>query len=786
MSFYDDASLILLANGEAGKGTDDNGKVYTLKPAEELSSTDLVINGDFSIDGPGANGELGTAFGSYGWNTIATNEAQNQQEGTSTIANGILTLTNGAGDVDARAYLTDGVSTRHVVTTNTYYRVTYTVVENTNCTNFRVYHQNGQFVTAPGSVGTHTLIIRNTNNQLFLFTNSTESSSISIDQVSLREITTQSKDFTMDRGTDLSATVIGKDGLVKKTRENLLINTVFAGLTTDDRPTGYNTSTTIGAGTLGPLDSDSTKVKIEITNVSGGRYFLNGTASITDTALCTSVFVDAVTGTAPEVRQVVRAFPTGEGTRTVVHFALKDGEVVDETDAVEAGHRYAFVASYSTSSVHRFGIGTNQTVTDLGTVTLSRPQIERGVKPTDYIKNSSTTATAVVGMKIDDPRFNYDIGGTTPHLLLEPQRVNLIHYSDYMEDYTFSNCYSTVSHNHGISPEGINNSTLFSATAETADVGHRLFGSNNFTAEVGETYTVSVFAKKGTKRYFAMTLRQSNQAVHGHDSVIFDLEDGSVSGANPATGSSQDYGNGWYRCIITVAMTNTSDILARPYLFIAKSSSVVSYANSTTSDNIELYGLQIEDGSEATSYIPSYGSATTRTADGLGNLTLPSAITDEDDYTFFVDETASLKMIGNRGPRLTHSDSAKDSNMGYYINSSNKKTFFCWSNGGSSDKPFSDVTSDSVDTKYAFHVDNTNERVRCYVDGECIADVAITTDINADKITHSTGEGSLQKLNSILYFPQALSDVDCKVLTGRTNYTAFPEMADKLGYRTYE
>ena len=761
MSFYDDASLILLANGGAGKEGSTNGKVYTLKPTGTIEDNELIINGTFDTD---SDWIKGSGF------SISNGAAS--CDGTQTAA---TNLHNAAGNglVDGRIY-----------------KITYTISAYTSGS-IRVKAGNTGYGSYKSATGTFTAnCVAGVSTFPTVQFNATDDFVGTSDNVSCKEVNIDH--FLLDRNTDIGATTIGEDGLVKKTRENLQVNTVFAGLTTDDRPTGYNTSTTIGAGTLGPLSSDSTKVKVEITNVSGGRYFLNGSASITNTTLCTSVFVDAVTGTAPEVRQVVRAFATGAGTRTVVHFALKDGQVVDETDPVEAGHRYAFVASYSTASVHRFGIGTNQSVTALGTVTLSRPQIERGVRPTDYIKNTSTTDTAVVGIQSDEPRFSYNIGGNTPHLLLEPQRINVMNHSEYMGDYTFSNCYSTVSHNHGISPEGIKNSTLFSATAETADVGHRLFGSNNFTAEVGETYTVSVFAKKGTKRYFAMTLRQSNQAVHGHDSVIFDLEDGSVSGANPATGSSQDYGNGWYRCIITVAMTNTSDILARPYLFIAKSSSVVSYANSTTSDNIELYGLQIEDGSEATSYIPSYGAATTRAADNFKNRTIPGPGTDEDDYTFFVDETASLDMIGNRGPRLAHSDSNKagddavDTNMGYYINSSNKKTFFCWSNGGSTDKPFSDVTSDSVDTKYAFHVDNTNERVRCYVDGECIADAAITTDINANRITSSTGEGSLQKLNSILYFPQALSDVDCKVLTGRTNYTAFPEMADKLGYRTYE
>ena len=164
--------------------------------------------------------------------------------------------------------------------------------------------------------------------------------------------------------------------------------------------------------------------------IEGGRYFLNASVSATNIALCTSVFVDEVTGTAPEIRQVVRGFFTASGARTIIHSALKDGEIVDDTDVVVAGHRYAFVASYTTASVHRFGIGTNQSFTALGSVTLSKPQIERGLFPTPYIENTSTSDTVIVGVREDQPRFDYPVSGGAPSLLIEPQATNIVTHSE--------------------------------------------------------------------------------------------------------------------------------------------------------------------------------------------------------------------------------------------------------------------------------------------------------------------------------------------------------------------
>ena len=51
MSFYDDASFVFLAAGEAAKDTDDGGKLYNAKPSPDIISGGLQDLSTFSAAG---------------------------------------------------------------------------------------------------------------------------------------------------------------------------------------------------------------------------------------------------------------------------------------------------------------------------------------------------------------------------------------------------------------------------------------------------------------------------------------------------------------------------------------------------------------------------------------------------------------------------------------------------------------------------------------------------------------------------------------------------------------
>jgi hypothetical protein len=761
MSFYDDAKFMFLAGGAAGK----DGKIYNVKPVEELSSTDLVINGDFSIDGPGADGALGTAFGSYGWNTIATDESANVQEGTTTIKNGLLKLTNASGDVDCRAYITNGSDSRNVLTTNSYYRLVYTIVENNGCTDFRIYNGAGAQESAPFSVGTHTKVVRNTSNQLFLFFNKTESSSISIDNVSLKQITNQLADFTFTRGTNLTATRVGKDGYIEKGREQLLVNTVWAGAGEDTQPTSWSKSLTAD----GTFDTTSTDGQIRFqAPTSSDRAFLT-TPDISATGvLAQSVFVDAV-DVVCQVDTLMRNNTGASATRIGI---FEDGVEVTTTENVKAGKRYTMVWNKTANTRFRFGIGCDGGVA--GDITLSRPQLEYGLAATAYIENTSTSATATAGLLEDEPRFDYT-GGGCPALLMEPTRTNELPHSEYLESWSFNGNAGSVfsfTQNHAISPDGGKNASKYSATVNYRQI-RQIVTLETSTNYVFSFYAKNIDATKARYRVYNASTGYTGDVVAATDYLS------SISTSE------------WTR----IEVPFTTDANGTSYgVYLSDGLTVTNSGDS--GGNILFWGAQVEKGTYSSSYIPTYGASATRAKEGATDsydqtsvLDLSSSGLDGEDVSWFFELKNNQYVIRDNGG-LTIRVSSNSSNNGSFriyrpdaVNPRRLNVVF-QDTGGSFDPTGYEVTSENP--KVLVKRTWSTGRIQVYVDGASVID-GIDLDYNAWYKLELAGEGSTLELKQVLAFPMVLSNNDSEILTG-TSYSSFAAMATStaLNYTLYE
>jgi hypothetical protein len=124
----------------------------------------------------------------------------------------------------------------------------------------------------------------------------------------------------------------------------------------------------------------------------------------------------------------------------------------------------------------------------------------------------------------------------------------------------------------------------------------------------GTTYTWSVFAKAAER-----TIINLFNNGGGGGSATFNLTTGVatliVAGVSA---SMQNYGNGWWRCILTYTSTTTGNHNVQ--IRLCDASGNTSY-NGTGNQGAYIFGAQLETGSIATTYIPTTSGTGSRAAD---------------------------------------------------------------------------------------------------------------------------------------------------------------------------
>jgi len=203
---------------------------------------------------------------------------------------------------------------------------------------------------------------------------------------------------------------------------------------------------------------------------------------------------------------------------------------------------------------------------------------------------------------INTPRFDHVYSGgqwVSKGLLVEEQRTNLILYSNDLTNAAWNTIGNlTPTSNAAISPEGLTNANQIMETH---------FALQAY-AKTSATYTLSAFVKPNGRDRIYLDLNVGSTDYIGYFDLTAKTYLGNGGYSNVDSYSITDVGNGWVRVSITKT-TNLSN-----YGIFLSNGIGISYSGDATK-GVYIYGVQLETGSFATSYIPTTSSSVTRSAD---------------------------------------------------------------------------------------------------------------------------------------------------------------------------
>ena len=267
--------------------------------------------------------------------------------------------------------------------------------------------------------------------------------------------------------------------------------------------------------------------------------------------------------------------------------------------------------------------------------------------PFDFTRASSGTTVNQSGLietvSSGIPRIDFK-GNTKGALLLEPSRTNLITYSEDFSNaiWTNSNAATIVNPTANLSPDGTLSGNEFNEG--NADARRGLF--EDLTVTANTSYTLSVFVKKGTSDYLRLVIANGLNSGLDWTAIQVDLSNNSVSAKNGTSSLFTDMSssisntnfNGYYRLQLTAKHPTTTTLRIvlgmSDGVAIASTNSIARRDYVGANKYLYVWGCQLEQGTYATSYIPTSGSAVTRVAETCSQ-TVPDGVIGQTEGVLF-------------------------------------------------------------------------------------------------------------------------------------------------------
>ena len=271
--------------------------------------------------------------------------------------------------------------------------------------------------------------------------------------------------------------------------------------------------------------------------------------------------------------------------------------------------------------------------TGTGTATASQTQLEIAILGSTYATGNSLSADFLAyGYQLNEgtlkdylrtetrlniPRLDYS-NGTCPSLLVEPQRTNVLTYSEDFSNISWSKI-----------------SCSYASNIVTASIGTTLKGLNKPEATQGEQ--CAYYDVEYINHRWLQILTGSSGADIGF--VNYDIQNkvvGTQSGGY--TGSIEDFGT-----FIRIKIKFTTTLKVGLVLIFVDSGTAPRADDTTSTGSFKLYRSQNEVGSYPTSYIPTTSAAVTRNADEIYKTGISSLIGQTEGTVYFEIDKESLQ-----------------------------------------------------------------------------------------------------------------------------------------------
>jgi hypothetical protein len=402
--------------------------------------------------------------------------------------------------------------------------------------------------------------------------------------------------------------------------------------------------------------------------------------------------------------------------------------------------------------------------------TIYAAQLESGDIATDYIPTTSSAVS--VGMTANVPRLTYQNGGGgCPSLLLEPQRTNLLFYSEQFDNAYWTKTGVTISANATTSPDG--NLTADKLVENSVNGNHFIWRSqSNFTPSVN--YWHSWYVKAG-ERYKV----RIQDASYSDFFASYNLNTGSLIDEGTSTMGNTTITpllNGWYRLTLASNQATTARypcIILLPDNYTAGDG--ISYQGNGTS-GVFIWGAQLEAGAYPTTYIPTTSSTATRVADACSKTGISSLI-GQSEGTIFVD----LVITGTTGNNRFSISDGSNTNwifIGTPEDGGNRTSRFYIKTNGSVAVDVGTSSYFTFGQRYKLALAYKSGDWAVYGNGILLysgttAIASVSSPLSVFNFFNATGGvcDAAELINQALLFKTRLTNSELAQLTGNQNYT---------------